>query len=70
MGHYDDQRDRWEEEDKRRSSRRVSHRLAGRDPDELERKHKEYLRSKSALKSMEYHRKIVEEYERGTGPKW
>jgi hypothetical protein len=70
MGHYDEQREEYEERQEILAKKRSRLKDLGYDPYEMERAAKDYWRSKSHLESVPYHQAKVDEYEASTDLKW
>lgn len=69
MGHYD-ARDEYYERMERYYAKLRRIRDAGYNPDHLEDAYKQYQESKRHIQHLEWHEKIVFEYENSDGPKW
>jgi hypothetical protein len=70
MGHYDEQREEYEEEQERLSLKRSRVRDLRYDPYKMEDNYKKYNCSKRHLEGVSYHQKVVDEYEKSTDLKW
>ena len=70
MSHYDDERERFEEEQERLATKRRRLRAMGYDPYKMEQEAKAYKNSKRVLASVPYHQEKVSKYESSSSLKW
>jgi hypothetical protein len=70
MGHYDEQREEYEERQEILAKKRRRLRDLGYDPCKMETAAEDYRRSKSHLEAVTYHQAKVDEYESSTDLKW
>ena len=70
MSHYDDARERYEEEQEKLAMKRSRLRAMGYDPYKMEYEANDYKHSKRVLKSVPYHQERVSKYESSASLKW
>jgi|TARA_R100000081_G_scaffold82324_1_gene50030 hypothetical protein len=70
MSHYDDQRERYEEEQELLALKRSRLRAMGYDPYKMEQEDKAYKNSKRVLESVPHHQEKVRKYESSASLKW
>ena len=70
MGHYDEQREEYEERQDTLAEKRYRLRALGYDPYKMEMAAEGYRRSKSHLEAVAYHQAKVDEYEASNDLKW
>jgi hypothetical protein len=70
MGHYDEQREKYEERQETLAKKRSRLMALGYDPDKMEKAAEGYRMSKSHLEDVPYHQAKVDEYEASNDLKW